>query len=279
MFYKNQIAIRDYEDIARLFATCRDPKKGKPLSKWGRIHREGNDYFISCHGLRFAKISPDDTFEFLVTPQEGAAISVTLSGSMHYCLPLIWFRVGVCRYRVVHEIEYKNTRQKYQNLRHQFWPTIRKESPELFKGIKFCLKTGNCLNRRPDLLSTINPDMRKVWLRKIKSFKRAMRLRVKMGVFDSVYSTLLKDPANFTTKRPDWSSDQWIDELHKAIDTEQFPTELIRLFVIESVPRWRVRQSTAEEYISAVDSILNRNSTALRSKFGVFNSVIQGEAA
>lgn len=276
MFPKNRHSVSNYKDIHDAFANCRDKIKGKPLAKWGRITKDGDAYVISCHGMKFLRVTPDNVAEFLITPQEGANISVTLSGSMNYTLPFMWYRVGTCRYRVVHQIEYMAMRNQGRD---GLWARLTKETPELFKGIKFSLVTGECLNRRPDLLSLVNKDRRAVWLKKIRTFKRGMRVRIKMGVFDSVFDNMIKENVDFhRLQRVDWSEDKWLDELYKAIDTEQYPTELIRLLVIESTPRWRPIKPTADQHFATLDAIFNRTSVSLRSRFGVFDS-IQGETA
>lgn len=281
MPYKNKTFIRNYADCARLYNTCRDPKKGKPLSNWGRIFKRDQDFYITCHGLEIGKISPDDTFEFTITPQQGATVSVTLAGSMHYCTPIVWTRVATQRYRVCHEKTYLSIGQIKRETNSSFSELLRDKAPELFVGLKIDLSTGEPVNRRPDIMSTLNTDARKVWLSKLRMFKRGLRIRAKMGVFDSIYKELSSQtnfPRELYSNRPDWTSDQWTNEVYKAIETDQFPTELIRAFVVEATPRWRPKQPSLEDNYRTIDSVLTRMSLNLRIKFGVFQST-QGEAA
>lgn len=54
MYYgKNKRYFRTYADLERLFKTCRSPVKGKPLSSWCKIHKDGNDFYLSFNGFRF----------------------------------------------------------------------------------------------------------------------------------------------------------------------------------------------------------------------------------
>ena len=274
-YCKNKRYFRTYADLERLFKTCRSPAKGKPLSTWCRLHKDGNDFYLSFNGFRFAKITPDDVFEFLITSQEGIAMSITLSASLHYCTPMLWKRASRGRYKVVHEIQYKSA---FQKVGETIYQAQNRTFVDLFQGIQFCLKTGKCLNPRPDLLSTVNTDVRKVWLRKVKTFKRGLRVRVKIGVFDTIAKNLLEEKGSGWYDRVEWTSEPWINELYNAIENEQYPTELLREIVISSMTRWRPMAPSHTALLHNIDLILNNTSIQLRQKFGVFQSV-EGEAA
>lgn len=269
MPYKNKTFFRTYQDLEQLFSKCRNPNKGKPLSTWCRLFRVGNDFYLTINGFRFAKVTPDNIFEFLMTQHQGRSVSVTLSGSLHYCTPMFWYRKSMGRYRVIHE---------GVNGASLNWAVISKKSVDYFQGIKFDLNTGECVNARPDLLSTVNTDVRKVWLRKIKTFKRGLRVRVKMGVFETIAKDLLAETNFNFYNKADWTSEEWIDELYKAIQNQQYPTELLREMVASSMSRWRPLVPSATDFYHNIDIILNNTSLLLRQKFGVFE-VIEGEAA
>jgi len=274
-YSKNKRYFRTYADLERLFKNCRSPAKGKPLSSWCRIHKDGSDFYLAFQGFKFAKITSDDVFEFLITPQQGIAMSVTLSASLHYCTPMMWKRAGYGRYKVVHEKEHENP---FQKVGETIYEARNRTFVELFQGIQFCLKTGACLNPRPDLLSTVNTDVRKVWLRKLKTFKRGLRVRVKIGVFDTIAKNVLEEQYRGWYDRVEWTSETYVNALYNAIENEQYPTELLREIVISSMTRWRPVAPSHTALLSSIDSILNNTSIQLRQKFGVFQSV-EGEAA
>jgi hypothetical protein len=147
---------------------------------------------------------------------------------------------------------------------------MKKEAPEYFEGITFDLLTGDCVNRRPNLLSTVNPDARKVWRSKLTKFKRGIKVREKLGVFD----TLLKEqklrpvfPVNFYTS-------EGVAQVAEIIKSETFSTESMKAFAYMACTLHGLRAPIS--VTNTVDAYLRNHSIALRKHFNVFDN--QGDS-
>ena len=68
-----------------------------------------------------------------------------------------------------------------------------KESPAYFQGLKFNIKTGECLNRRPDDKFIEKPNERKIWRQALSKFKRGIRARAKVRAFDPLIEKVWAD--------------------------------------------------------------------------------------
>ena len=54
---------------------------------------------------------------------------------------------------------------------------IMREAPSYFKGLRFHMLTGECLNQRPDDTFIEDPEKRKEWRKMLTKFKRGMKAR------------------------------------------------------------------------------------------------------
>jgi len=287
-FYLN-CALRTYDDAARHFEKARSKVKGRPLKRWARLTQEGNDYIVSCSGTPILKFTPDNKLVFLIDGKVGSRYSTTISQSLHRAVPVMWIRAGTGRYRVKHlKIIDKVSNDTMPADKANRWSNVlwmsawkqMKTAPELFMGMTFDLNTGECINARKDIKDSVIPDKRTAWLRKLRMFKRNVKLRARMGVFDSLIKQIIEDRKSSPAKMPDWTSEPWLDALYNAIRDEECPTELLRGFVA-SVPYapWRQSALTTDIVLKVIDDVLKTLSIELRRKFGVFDESTIGEVA
>lgn len=262
--------IKSYKDAETYFSKSRSKDKGRPVASWGRMHKVGDNYEVHIGKDIIGKYTPDNKFVFDMDVSTITRWSTTLVGAMHRALPFNLLRVSTGRYRIEHEG--KIPMKQYSWGEYPDWKQIKGKSPEFFGGITFDLATGDCLNRQRDLLDTVDTDARKEWLTCLRKFKRGMKVRAKMGVFDSFITEVTANRNN--RQRPDWNSTEWQSKLANSIKTGDFSPELLRGMVQTAHTKsWR-SEVTPKSVVEAVDSVCNTYSIQLRRSFGVFN---QGE--
>ena len=154
----------------------------------------------------------------------------------------------------------------------------KQEGYEVFDGLCFDLNTYQPINARPPITKAeIDSDNKLVWLRQLRKFKTAVKVRARMGIIETLIQQV--DAERGATKRhnwkqPDWSSDTWQEVLYTAIKDSECPTELLK-GIIKSVPRgyYNHRSITLKEVIDEGDRICTTYSLDLRKRFGVFKGV------
>lgn len=266
-----------YEATRLWFARARSKDKGRPFGRWGKVLKSGDDYLVMVNNKQVCRITPDDKLTMCIDGHRGRAISNTLSCSIHRLVPITWTRVGMGRYRIM------GTRMLKAD---DSWWIKSREAPELFEGLQFDLSTGLPTNARPDMVTRVNKDARREWLRALRRFKSQIQLRVKMGVFDGVRAemdaggAIPKPPPGklFHGRAPDWGDAKWLDLLHTSMRDNQYPKELLAGFLL-TMPTvvWRAgyaRQSMKESMKLTVNHVINSNSVELRARFGVFDDEV-----
>lgn len=282
-----QAEITSYDDAVRFFSRAKSPAAGRPFKSWGRMFKEGNDFVIKIQSQPVLKITPDNKISFVIDGPTGRNYSNTLSSGIHRAVPLLWIRIGKGRYRVGHtKILDQITNKRREESKDKWanpWRVLYEEGQELYKDITFDLITGECVNPQRDLLKSVQPEMRTEWLRKLRKFKRNVKLRAKLGAIDGMIAQMNKENNNspwhhVRSNRPNWQTDEWLDNIVTAMKDETCPPELMRAFIISSFPMWGNATPNGAEVVNTVEGILTEMSIDLRKKFGVFDQSI-GEAA
>jgi hypothetical protein len=258
-----------YKQIEDWFAKARKPDQGRPLSSWCRVYKKDSKFIFYGHGIEFAAVSQDNVLTFTASLPEIKRVCNTLSQALHSVFGLHFNRMSTNKYKIVHP---KDVRY---GLGIKNWP-------EYFSGIQFDLKTGKCLNFRPDLSTLVQPDERKLWLRKLRKFKHNIKLRCKIGVMQAIFDRVTKDFANNTVyKSPYWESKEWTNKLYEAINNEDLPMEImegIMQTVYTHKTSWGYAPSYLTEYVIEItNKILSDCSIELRIRFGVFEGVTAHE--
>lgn len=267
-----------YQDVVKFFARARNPEKGKPLMSWARVYKEGENYVVKLGGTSIGVFTPDNKFTFVMTSQTARGVSVTLSQALYRALPFAWQRVATGRYEVASTIGYKEWQERSNGY---FWNFLYKSDAakwyEVFDGLTFDLTTGEPTNARPRLTEmAVNSDNRLEWLRQLRKFKTAIKVRARMGVLESLMQQVERERQTINRHQwdmPDWSSTAWQDMLYTSIKDNQCSTELLK-GLIKSVSRgyWRTTVSV-NDVVKEADNLCKMYSIDLRKRFGVFDEV------
>jgi len=268
----NEATVTDYKSVKAFFERARFPDKGKPLRSWARIHKDGDDYVVKTWNTTLCRFKPNNTVEFTATPEEVWHNSCTLTGSMHRAIPFATLRIAKGRYRLAHVREIDANKTEYPDHQgfYNWWDWLKKEAPEYFQGITFDLATHKCLNRRPDDKLIAIPEKRKVWLRALREFKKGIKVRAKMNVFEGISDSIEQgDNLRFT---PDWSHGDYKELLFTSIRDGEFPQELLTGInrTYRSEYSWNWSRPSPKDIITITDKICNTYSVELRRQFGVF---------
>jgi hypothetical protein len=271
--------LRSYQQVAEYYKTCRNPAKGKPLRSWARIFKTEDGNF-SIHAMGYNEsteigvLTPDDVFTFTLAPHVARnTCAVTLAQSLYKAIPIMWQRVGIAKYRVQHtgKTPVRNDRgQQWID-----WGYMRKGAPEYFQGMQFNLKTGECVNAKPDVITKINDAKRKEWLISLRMFKLTVKTMAKVGAFDKV----VKDAHSSKTYRthiPEWSDPSWLNLLYEGIRDNSCPPQLTLGLASQGIHTnyWRSKDMSVYEIVlSGLEYTCTTYSMDLRKKFGVFNEM------
>jgi hypothetical protein len=266
-----------YEDVVKFFARARKPEMGKPLMSWARIFKVEDNYEVRMAGTVVGVFTPDNKFTFTMTTQQARNCSITLSQAMHRALPFYWERKGTGRYEVLPTAGFHEW--KAQNQEGYWWRFMRQrfdagKSVEVFNGLQFDLTTYLPVNARPKITDAkVNQEQKLEWLRKLRQFKKAVKVRARMGVLESLMHQVEQERKGinkYQWQMPDWSSDQWQNLLYTSLKDEQCDSDMLKAFIkTASVGYWR-GTITVTDVLKAVDSVFTQNSLALRQRFGVF---------
>lgn len=228
--------LNSYAVCKARFKSCRNPVAGKPIhGKDVRLLKYKDEFHIVVYKHHLATITPNDviTFHPTIRTLYGTGIASSLVYKMHRFLPLYLVRVGQGRYRI---------NAVGVNL---------DKLPEYFDGIQFNLRSGRCLNPRPDAHTRINKDARKVWLRDLRQFKKNVLVRFKLGLRGDD-----RNNCSFST-----------DELLQWIRNNECPDTLINYITLCSGG-----PSAGYKMLShTLDSVLGANRLYLRTAYGVFD--------
>ena len=304
--------LETYDQFAKEFARCRDPKKGRKISASFRLFKSVQEG-VTCYDVHvegygstpFMRITPDNIVEFIAPPSVVWQHSQSIVSSAYRWIPFMFERHKKGLYRVQHtgkhsedlqgkmSVWFKNQLAKAELLSddvsealcndmrsntymstYSIQSRLMKESPAYFQGLKFNIKTGECLNRRPDDKFIEKPNERKIWRQALSKFKRGIRARAKVRAFDPLIEKVWADregQSRYHWKQPDWSSQPWLDLLEKSIRNNEFPKELLVGFCsTPSSGYYQQSKPTSKEVFDGVHKILNDMSVELRRRFDVF---------
>ena len=279
----NNCPLRTYADAFAHFSTAKNKLNGKPLRQWARVYINGSTlefYYGDNKGVKFGEWTPDNIFTFTSSPHElRNTCAVTFASSLYRAVPFMWQRVGTGRYRIQHtaKIPYKEYRQTNYTDERMDWIHMRTKAINYEKGLRFNMLTGECIDAPPEYSELVNDSARKEWLRGLRKFKYAMKVRGRIGAFDPIIQSIKSD-SNAMANRgvPDWSDKIWLYALSDAIKTGDISLEIMRGFASHALfDRYYYHRgsiSTAN-ILEVVDAVCKTYSFDLRKQFGVFNAV------
>lgn len=267
------VRLRTYNDAKKYWQTCRFPEKGKPISSHTRLFMDNNrNCYAEIHGVKTFTITPDNKIIFHLTPEKGRQISNTLSAALHNLVPFYWFRLGKGRYGITRKEGWRDRRDhvRASNPGIAGITMIKQLTDEVFDGVAFSLEDGKCINPRLPVIPSVNTQARLVWLRKLRTFKRAVKVRHRLGAFDSLVPSIVNDVTFYNS---DFEKKTFL-MVRDAIDSGNFPIDIVRMvYLIGNRYQWTRRNVDSEKIAGEMNSYLNDNSYQLRQHFGVFGEI------
>lgn len=266
-----------YSDVAEWFTRCRNPDKGRPVMSWARMFKVDDTYELRHGSTKVGVFTPDNKFTFTLSTQEARNSSVTLSQALQRTIPFSWHRVGMGKYKIKPTPPYEE--YKANNPDSYAWHYFsEQEGYELFDGLCFDLNTYEPVNARPKMSDTIDPVKRKEWLGSLRKFKRAVKVRARLGVLDTLIQQVAqersKHRSRYDWEMPDWNTDTWQDMLYTSIKNSECSTELLRGIVMSVSTGYYKSSISVDDVLKECDKICTNYSVEIRRKFGVFNGDI-----
>ena len=281
--------ILNYQQADALWSRVRTPHKGKPITGWLRMFRDGDDYLFKISGYGtddLCRLSPDNTLTFVAPPEVWQSYAQTVVSALHRWLPFTTMRHRKGLYRIagtqpllkrMKELETEDDKQVeghwYSTYRY-YNPAMR-EQAYYFEGIQFDIVNGECLNPKPDVKLIEKPEERKQWRRALANFKRGIKARVRVhafdGIIDEMWAERQAEKNRWHWQQPQWESKQWMDLLESSIRDNEFPPELLKgLAQTTSTGYYMTNKPDGKDVLKALDYVCNNQSIELRRRFGVF---------
>ncbi len=266
-----------YQDVDAWFKRARNPENGRPVQSWARMHRVGENYELRHGNFVVGVFTPDNKFTFKLTGHEARSCSVTLSQALQRAIPFVWVRKGMGRYVVKPTPPFAHYKEKIDPDAYHWQYFSKQEGYEVFDGLCFDLNTYKPINPRTPLTKQkVNKDNKLEWLRALRTFKTAVKVRARMGVLESLIQqvdTERKNQNRYDWAMPDWNSDKWQDVLYTSLKQGECSTELLKGFIMSVRRGYYSSNTTVKEVIDEVDKVCTTYSIDLRRKFGVFDEV------
>lgn len=285
--------LRSYKDAQRLFSNCRRPHMGKPVKRWCRLFKEGNTYVLrgAYMGKDICRITPNNVVTFVMPAADIASNPYTLVSSFYKVLPLLIHRYKTGIYRVGSTAEFDKrvgtpqvasaNRWRHHAEQAPAWAWLNNEAPQYFNGIKFDLKTGECLNPQPDMAKTIIPEAKSAWFKDLRRYKRGLKSRAKVGALrgyiEEENKLRTEKVVNYYHQRHflnPWGAEKTVEQFVACIKMDKYPPDVLKGFVASSRLSWGLRPTTEQHVLENIDDVFRRNSVLLRKAYGVFGKTL-----
>lgn len=256
--------IRSYDDCVAVFKRTRDKAAGKKFGSMRMICDIDGVFKFSRYGRPIFSIHRDNTIVFDLTDRYQTAPS--LSSALHKIAPFMWYRIASGRWKVASIAianAYANPNSNVLESPHysKFLEYVRKVSPEYYPGIAFNLVTGACINPKPGKFERVDADKRAEWLRKVKRFRKTLKVSAKLGVFNSPpFSGYRRSSVNLDL----------FSLFYEGVMTNSMSKDFITAMTDEVANGWHVKSDDPAVVWARIDEYYTRNSLRFREKFGVF---------
>ena len=255
---------------------CRDIGAGRAVREWCRQHMtDEGDIQINLLPWKSAptplfRVHPDNTITFIASVEQVVGASVSLSHSLVRLVPFNFTRWRKGMYRIGGEM----VAAKYGRAK-RHW--LANEARQYFKGIRFDMATGECLNPMPDTTRNVIPEKRTEWLRCLRRYKKGLKARIKVGALTE-YADLAMEVRNEKGNGHRSGATHWTEEkfgfLLFCMRENEYPPSILTDFV-RSVPRsWRQQEINPTDMMKAVEQVFTTHSQTLREQYGVFGEVL-----
>lgn len=289
MSYFGQPLVKDYADCERMFSTCRNPEKGKPMRSWCRLFKNQDVYEV-CYvpwnydkGAVIAEFHPDGRIVLPSDSHSWRNMHGSLSMALHNAIPILTERMGRGRYRIAHTgflDRVTPPREQVDNYYQSWWDAFKENANEYFAGMTFNHE-GLCINPQSATSGEIDVEKRRTWLRMLRRFKRGLKARAKIGALQQhakrIYEKHQEMEKNgkhrWQWEMPNWKSKKYYDMLKEVMQTNEFTPEFLDAFVESATPNTYGNTIATDAHIlQHVDTLMSELSYSLRRDFGVFIS-------
>lgn len=256
---------KSYDDIAKWYTKVRNPAKGRPLHTSWRVFDNNKSFVFRLHDVDVCSVHPDNTVTFYLSSDVLSNIGNSVSYTLPRVLPFLIMRVSTGRYCIAQPATIVNASGSY------FWQSFKQQAPDAFHGIRFNMADGKCLNPVPKAIRQ-NEDAaaRKEWQKILRRYKNGLYVRIKLGVFDTIYAELHSNNVGLSGAMTLGSHPSFIPTLAKAMRDEEYPPEILRAFCRLRF-WWGGRTPDVKAAVrSTIDNVFTTHSVALRREFGVF---------
>ena len=287
-WWQSDRSLNTYEEMLTSFNTARWPDKGKPVNQNWRMFKKGDTIRIVCQGYGtepLADITPDNIITFVAKESHIIGMSQSYVSSFYRWFPFVIsrHRKGLYRIRNTKNLDaeiHQQTKGSDSQSTYSTFNSVMNSGPSYFCGIQFNLLTGECLNQKPDDKFIEIPAKRKEWRKMLTAYKKGLKARAKVHALDAIALEVIKEREqsqnSWHARKPDWSSEEWLDCLQQSMTTLDFPKHLLKGFIESAMNnRGWGRQTdvpTVDDLIRTVDRIFADLSIPLRRRFKVFQS-------
>lgn len=267
--------INSYTTAETIFSKARSKANGRPLGVSGyRLYKDGTDYVVKMYGgYELCRIRPDNTVLMTATPAGLGLNGQSLTTTLHRILPINTAQHKGKR-RVDHTRVIDAAGEGIYNDPHG-WHAYRArcqylstKSPIYFEGMIIDLTAQRVTNGRPDPVPVVDPAKRKEWLRMVRHFKKQLKTRFKLGAGEAIGAEIV---AMRPDLRPVRGYDQWVDQILVWMQQDEYPMDLMTVFVWNAMPRWSPAVPTPEKCMGQVDWFFVKYSMDMRRKLGVIS--------
>ena len=244
-----------YKGLRKFVARARDPRVGRSIDSNTRtrlMNKANGDEYVQLYGRythkAYAEFYPDDTVTLVCDVQS----------------------VDRRVFRPLHPIEaLAKTGERRSSIRY-----VLDDGVEYFPGLRIDMRSGEYLNQRPPLRERIRKEENAVWRKKSAAFRRAVRLRAKMGIIAAIWNDMAAVRAKDATKfDPIRSPKDDVAVLYRVMNESDMSTQALQYFCL----RYRWERGFIYDHAKVsdmlpvyVDSLVNRYRDELRDLFNVY---------
>jgi len=155
----------------------------------------------------------------------------------------------------------------------------KENSHPYFKGMKFNISTGACLNPKQELVYKEVPERRKVWRHDLRQYKRGLLTRLKVGALDQhikeCFEALVEDNKLPWSERgkisTNWANPQELKYLAQCMEKNKYPEQILRGIILSCSIGWGNKPISPKQVATAIYKLFRTHSIQLREHYKVFS--------
>jgi len=270
-----------YSDLAGYFSHARSPYEGRPLPGRWRLFRHDDTFEVALPiwsrlgGLDYLpvfQVSPKGTVTFILSENDFLRRSHLIVVILSRIIDITALRFSKGRYRLGIAEREVTSWGSYCRL------LSKANSHPYFKGMKFDISTGACLNPKKELVYKEVPERRKVWRHDLRRYKRGLLTRLKVGALDQhikeCFEALVEDSKLSWSERgkisTNWANPQELEYLVQCMKKNKYPEQILRAVILSCDIGWGNTPISLEQVETAIRNVFRAHSVQLREYYKVF---------